>query len=157
MGQIVSDGGGTRLSDLGKRDMRAQFAALCWRQRDDKIEVLLITSRDSGRWVIPKGWPMQGKAPQQAAGIEALEEAGVRGIVSERAVGVFTYLKEMADGVLPVLVAVFPLAVSKVLGDWPEKGERTRQWMTLKKAARTVSDPELARILSDPTLPKLLR
>lgn len=157
MGQIVSDGGGTRFSDLGKRDMRAQFAALCWRQRDDKIEVLLITSRDSGRWVIPKGWPMQGKAPEQAAGIEALEEAGVRGVVSERSIGVFTYLKEMEDGALPVLVAVFPLAVSKVLADWPEKGERTRAWMTLKKAARTVSDPELARILSDPTLPKLLK
>lgn len=157
MGKSVSETRPVRLFNLGKRDMRAQFGALCWRRRGDKIQVLLVTSRERGRWVIPKGWPMDGKTPAEAASIEAFEEAGVRGVVGERSVGVYTYIKELDSGDLPVVVAVFPLEVTKELDDWPEKAERKRRWISLSKASKELSDHELGRILNDPTLPKLLK
>ncbi len=152
--------GGARpvaLTDLGKRDMRAQFAALCWRRRQGELEVVLVTSRDSGRWIIPKGWPMDGRTPAEAAAIEAREEAGVTGIASERCLGVFTYAKRRLAGDLPVIVAVFPVEVTATLATWSEHKARSRRWVGLKKAARLVSDPDLARLLQDPTLPGTLR
>ena len=146
------------LADLGKRDMRAQFAALPWRRVDGRIEVCLITSRDTGRWIVPKGWPMPGKTPSEAAATETFEEAGLRGVVSTRCAGIYTYLKDLDDGIeLPVMVAVFPLEVTKSHADWPEAKVRTRKWFSLKKAARNVSDPELRDILRDPGLAKVLR
>ena len=145
------------MGDLGKRDMRAQFAALPWRRRKDTLEVLLVTTRETGRWVIPKGWPMPGKTPAAAAAIEATEEAGVIGVASERCVGVFTYLKILGETSLPVIVAVFPLEVTKTLSTWSEKDERKRKWVSLKKAAKLAGDRDLARLFGDPQLPKLLR
>ena len=146
------------MADVGKRDMRAQFAALPWRRVDGRIELCLITSRDTGRWVIPKGWPMDGKTPWEAATTETFEEAGLRGVASTRCVGVFTYRKDLDDGLsLPVLVAVFPFEVTKVLPDWPEACERKRKWVSLKKASQMLSDPELREILRDPGLPKMLK
>lgn len=142
------------MADQSKRDMRAQFAALPWRRADDRIEVLLVTTRDGDRWVIPKGWPMDGKTPAASAATEAYEEAGVTGIASERCVGVFTYSKA---GGLPVIAAVFPLEVTRLLPDWDERKSRRRRWVSLKKAARLVSEPDLARLLADPTLLILLR
>lgn len=157
MGKSAAIGRVIDMSNLGKRDLRTQFAALCWRRRKDSIDILVITTRTTGRWVIPKGWPMDGRSPAQSAAIEAMEEAGVRGIASERCIGVFTYLKDTADGDLPVAVAVFPVEVTELLDEWPERKLRRRRWMSLKKASKAVSDPELARLIADPTLPKLLR
>ncbi|MEN9850080.1 MAG: hypothetical protein RL128_243, partial [Pseudomonadota bacterium] len=62
---------------------RTQYGALCWRMHRGKVEVLLITSRDTGRWVIPKGWPIDGLAPAQTAAREAWEEAGVEGDIAD--------------------------------------------------------------------------
>lgn len=157
MGRTAEIGRAIDMSNASKRDMRTQFAALCWRRRKDDIDILVITTRTTGRWVIPKGWPMDGKSPAQSAAIEAMEEGGVQGIASERCIGVFTYLKDTAEGDLPVAVAVFPVEVTKLLDEWPERKLRRRRWMSLKKAAKVVSDPELARLISDPTLPRLLR
>ncbi|WP_375261518.1 NUDIX hydrolase [Palleronia sp.] len=145
------------MADQGKRDMRAQFAALPWRRNDGRIEVLLVTTRDGDRWVIPKGWPMDGKTPAACAATEAYEEAGVIGVASERCVGVFTYRKRASEGGLPVIAAIFPLEVTRLLSDWDERKSRRRKWVSPKKAARLVSDPELARVLSDPTLLTFLR
>ena len=75
-----------------------QVAALCWRRSGKGLKILLITSRDTGRWVIPKGWPMRNRSNAQAAAREAYEEAGLRGDVSERSVGIYTYLKALATG-----------------------------------------------------------
>ena len=76
-----------------------QVAALCWRKHRDRVEVLLITSRDTGRWVLPKGWPIPGLNAHEAAAIEAWEEAGVRGPVTPDALGYFGYDKVMAADV----------------------------------------------------------
>ncbi|MFK7869608.1 MAG: NUDIX hydrolase [Roseobacter sp.] len=139
-----------------KGDVRSQFAALCYRVRKDKVEVLIITSRGQNRWIVPKGWPMEGKTPAQSAETEAWEEAGVLGKSDGRCLGVYSYLKEMRNALdVPCIAMVYAVEVSKLQDDYPEKGQRDRQWVSRKKAARLVDEPELARIIRDfdPRLP----
>jgi 8-oxo-dGTP pyrophosphatase MutT (NUDIX family) len=137
-----------RLAGSGKRDVRTQFGALPWRVHDGRLEVLLITSRDTGRWIIPKGWPVDGATPAEAAATEAWEEAGVEGKLSHMVVGFYGYLKQMdkADD-LPIVVAVFPIRVKRLVSDWPERAERKRRWFPAKKAAAMVAEPELRQII----------
>jgi 8-oxo-dGTP pyrophosphatase MutT (NUDIX family) len=133
-----------------KSDVRSQFAALCYRIRKDKIQVLLITSRGSGRWIVPKGWPMDGKTPAESAALEAWEEAGVCGKVSDRCLGIYSYSKEEAGlGELPCIAMVFAVEVTKLSKSYPEAGQRVRKWVSRKKAAKMVDEPELARVLRD--------
>ena len=126
-----------------------QYAALCYRRTDrGKTEILLITSRDTGRWVIPKGWPIKGLDAPQAAEQEAFEEAGVKGVVSERCLGLFSYAKSLGPKEdKPVVVAVFPLRVRKLIADFPEKSERRLRWFTPRRAASQVNEPELAALI----------
>ena len=130
-----------------KTDMRTQFAALPWRVSDGKPQVLLITSRDTGRWILPKGWPMQDETPADAAATEAWEEAGVKGRVAPACIGIYSYDKTMEDGSLPVAVAVFPVEVEKLAKRYPEAGDRRRRWFSRRKAAEKVAEPELRAIL----------
>lgn len=96
---------------------------------DGSIEVLLITSRDSGRWVIPKGWPMRKKKPHQVARQEAWEEACVRGRVGKKAWGHYTYMKKLDDGELvPAVVQVHLLDVAQMEDDFPERQQRRLAW-----------------------------
>ncbi|WP_299724510.1 NUDIX hydrolase [uncultured Tateyamaria sp.] len=134
-----------------KKDVRTQFAALCYRVKNDKIQVLLVTSRGSGRWIIPKGWPMDGKTPTESAAIEAWEEAGVKGIADPRPLGLFSYSKilDEVEHDLPCVAMVYGLKVKSLARDFPEAGQRTRKWVGRKKAASLVDEPELARILRD--------
>ena len=135
------------LSDATKRDVRTQFGALCWRKRADEVQVLLITSRRTRRWILPKGWPMHDEAPSDAARTEAWEEAGVTGKMGQFCIGIYSYAKEIEDSVLPVVVAVFPLKVKDTATDWPEKKERRRKWFSLKQAASRVNEPELKALI----------
>lgn len=133
-----------------KAELRTQFAALCWRVKNGKVEVLLITSRRSKSWIIPKGWPIQDLSPVASAATEAWEEAGVIGDVAQRPLSVFSYLKEddSKDG-LACLAMVYSLHVKKLAKDYPEKSMRKRKWFPRKKAAKAVASPELSRILRD--------
>ncbi len=143
-----------RLADAGKRDVRTQFGALCWRRHKDETQVVLVTSRRSKRWILPKGWPVDGATPSEAAVTEAWEEAGVVGKVKSVCLGIYSYSKEMDDGAfLPCVVAIFPVKVTSLADDWPEHSERKRKWFSNKKAATLVDDPELAMLLKnfDPT------
>lgn len=125
-----------------------QYGAVCWRMNRGKVEVLLITSRDTGRWVIPKGWPMQQRSPAEAASQEAWEEAGVRGHVADDAVGNFNYTKVMTpQRSVQCAVQVFALRVSELANKFPEKKERRRKWFVADKAARKVQEPELRNLL----------
>jgi 8-oxo-dGTP pyrophosphatase MutT (NUDIX family) len=133
-----------------KGDVRSQFAALCYRIRRGKIEVLLITSRGSKRWIIPKGWPMDAMTPGESALREAWEEAGVAGRAWEQCMGVFSYAKGLADmDDLPCIAMVYPVEVKTLIEDFPESGQRRRKWMSRKKAAKLVGEPELARMIRD--------
>ncbi len=132
-----------------KSDVRSQFAALCYRVRRDKVEVLLITARGSGRWILPKGWPIDGLTPAGSAAQEAWEEAGVKGRAVDRCLGLYSYAKSIAGTGLPIMVMVYPVRVAGLADDYPEAGQRTRRWFSVRKAARKVLEPELARILKD--------
>lgn len=130
-----------------RRGEAVQYAALPYR-RSGGLKVLLLTSRDTGRWVLPKGWPMKGKKPRSAAKREALEEAGVVGRVSKRSIGAFHYPKRLASGELVTCeVHVFPLAVDRQRKRWPEQRQRTQRWFAPEEAARAVQEPELAALL----------
>ena len=144
-----------RLVDGDKRAVRTQFGALCWRVKNDKVQVLLVTSRQRKRWILPKGWPVDGATPVEAAEREAWEEAGVTGKAKPVCVGVYSYVKDInSEDRLPCVVAVFPVKVKKQHADWLEKSERRRKWMSLKEAAKAVDEKELTAILSgfDPTV-----
>lgn len=129
-------------------ETRTQVAALPFVMEKGKPRVLLITSRETRRWVIPKGWPMDGHTAPEAAQIEAWEEAGLLGKVSERCVGFYTYSKTFPQAdPLPIVVAVYPLRVKAMKNKFPEVGQRRRKWMSCKKAAERVQEPELREIL----------
>ncbi|WP_299646065.1 NUDIX hydrolase [uncultured Jannaschia sp.] len=128
---------------------RQQVAAMPLRWNKNSVEVLMITSRDTGRWIVPKGWTMKGKKPWAAAAIEALEEAGAKGHVARDVFGTYSYKKMLDDGTaLPCNVQVYPMVVERLKSDWKERGERIRKWFPLKKAAKLVDEPELADMMS---------
>jgi 8-oxo-dGTP pyrophosphatase MutT (NUDIX family) len=125
-----------------------QAAALCLREGKAGREVLLITSRGSGRWVLPKGWPMKGRTLAGAALQEAWEEAGVVGRVRESPVGYYTYRKRHRTGLpLSCRVEVFRIDVADLARDWPEKTSRKRQWFRPDAAADLVAESDLAALL----------
>lgn len=129
---------------------RNQYGALCFRYKDggDEIDILVITSRDSGRWIVPKGWPMKGREPHEAAAIEACEEAGVRGKVRKTPIGRYTYLKELEDGkVVPCVVDMFQLEVKESRTEFKERGQRRLAWVSPEEAARRVREVELKSLL----------
>ena len=136
-------------ADGEHRDIRTQFGALCFRKKAGEIEVLLITSRETQRWVVPKGWPMPGMSPVETAETEAWEEAGVRGRMGQRSLGLYTYTKVLDRQVgLPCIVALFPLQVRDLAKTFPERRQRRRKWFPLKKAATKVDEPELAALIA---------
>ncbi|MFJ6321995.1 MULTISPECIES: NUDIX hydrolase [unclassified Rhizobium] len=129
---------------------RNQYGALCFRYKNDSdgVEILVITSRDSGRWVVPKGWPMKGKEPHEAAATEAWEEAGVRGKVKKTPIGRYTYLKDLDDGnVVPCVVEIFQVEVKEVRMEFKERGQRILDWVSPDEAARRVREIELKSLL----------
>lgn len=145
----ISTGGGH------KSDVRTQFAALCYKVVDGETRVLLVTSRRSGRWIVPKGWPVDQMRPAAAAMKEAYEEAGVEGKVIDFCLGLYSYQKALdEDEDLPCIAAIFPVKVKNLLKKYPEKGQRKRRWYSPGKAAQKVDEPELARIIKtfDPQL-----
>lgn len=143
------------LEDVTKRDVRTQFGALPWRRRNGEVQVCLVTSRRTRRWIVPKGWPQDGATPAQAAETEAWEEAGLTGKVKTVCLGIFSYIKDIDEDVtLPCVVALFPLKVQDEAKNWPEKSIRTRKWVAPEKAAKLVDEPELSALLKkfDPDL-----
>ena len=138
-----------------------QYAALPYRWADGAVQILLVTSRETGRWVLPKGWPMARKKPYAAAGREAMEEAGVTGKIRKTPIGSYVYLKRLKDGgALVCTVKVFPMEVARQLKRWPEQEQRTPQWFTPEDAAQGVHEPDLAALIRGfgaappPPLPK---
>jgi 8-oxo-dGTP pyrophosphatase MutT (NUDIX family) len=113
------------------------------------VEVLLVTSRETGRWIIPKGWPIKGFKPAETAAREAFEEAGVRGLVSGRLLGRYVYEKRMEDRVasFPCEVQVFPLLVKRQLKKWPEYRQRRVRWLSVPEAAALIDDSDLRKLI----------
>ena len=127
-----------------------QYAALPWRLVGRQVQVLLITSRGTGRWVIPKGWPMRGMKPQDAAAMEASEEAGLVGQIEDHPIGSYHYAKLLKRGEpVDVQVIVFPFRVRFQADDWKEQGQRRLEWRPYRAAAALVAEPALRRLIHD--------
>lgn len=133
-----------------KTGLLVQTGALPWRSGSrGRVEVLLVTGRRSGRWLIPKGWPMPGKSLAAAAAQEAFEEAGVEGRLDPRPLGAFTHYKQhMIMGGFNVQILVHSLRVERELARWPEHGQRKRKWFDLEQAAGAVDSEPLAGIIA---------
>src|SRR5436309_13421063 len=113
---------------------RVQYGALPYRlSAGSRPQFMLVTSRETRRWIIPKGWPHKGKAPHHSAAREAFEEAGVVGAVASRPAGSFAYRKRLKSGRVVVCeVHVFPLRVSHQTKLWPERRQREVKWVSAK-------------------------
>jgi 8-oxo-dGTP pyrophosphatase MutT (NUDIX family) len=135
-----------------RRPPRQQYAALCyrWEPKGDRVEVLLVTSRDTGRWIIPKGWPMADKPAHGVAAQEAYEEAGVKGRVDREPLGFYVYDKVLKDDFsVGCRVQVHALQVEKLEEDYPEKTQRTHRWFDYETAAAQVREPSLKSLILD--------
>lgn len=125
-----------------------QFGALPYRKREDGLEVLLISSRETRRWILPKGWPMKGIKPHDAAAREAMEEAGLLGNIAKLPIGSFSYPKKLKNGAaLKCEVTVYPMKVDRELKRWPEATERTRRWFSINDAIDAVEETDLRELL----------
>lgn len=132
------------------KKVHLQVAALPFRQDEEGMLVLMVTSRTRGRWILPKGNPIKGQRPYQVAEIEALEEAGVIGRAHRVPVGAYAYDHLNDDGGLrSSKVDVYPLLVIKQQDDWKEKDQRKFKWLSLKTAAERADDAELSVLLQN--------
>jgi 8-oxo-dGTP pyrophosphatase MutT (NUDIX family) len=126
-----------------------QYAALPFRRkRGGSVEIMLVTSRETRRWIIPKGWPIKGVTPGNLAALEAMEEAGLVGRISDQPVGSYRYDKKRSDGsIVTCSVDTFTLEVEQQMPTWPEKKQRETKWFDVDAAAKAVQEPELRAII----------
>ena len=131
-----------RLTTSRKRDVRTQFAALCWRMRGERVEVLVVTSRRTKRWILPKGWPMDGKTDAQAAMQEAWEEAGVKsGEVANNPLASYRGEKKYDDGrTIACQTDVYAVEVTDTKKRFPEANKRDRKWVDIEEAKDLIED-----------------
>jgi 8-oxo-dGTP pyrophosphatase MutT (NUDIX family) len=128
--------------------MLTQYGAIPHRREAGETRILLVTSRETKRWVIPRGNPIRGLSPAQAAAQEAFEEAGVTGAMVAEPIGRYNYGKRRRDGsVVPAEVEVYALEVEVEREEWPERHQRERRWFAPEEAAAAVDEPGLAALL----------
>lgn len=134
---------------FGGEPCRVQAAALPWRKSPEGVEVMLITSRETGRWVLPKGWPGRNEPLCAAAAREAMEEAGLSGAISSASAGNYLYIKVNRSGGqdVPCEVLVYPLEVDQVASRWKEDKVRSRKWVSPQEAASLVEEPDLGSVI----------
>ena len=127
-----------------------QIGALCYKIMDDKTQILLITSRKSKRWIIPKGWKIDKLTNRKSVALEAWEEGGVQGKVSNRSIGTYDYRKKKDSGdFFTCRVKVYGLRVKSLKRKFPEQGQRQLKWVDTNKAIEYVFEPELKNLIAD--------
>jgi 8-oxo-dGTP pyrophosphatase MutT (NUDIX family) len=137
----------SRPATPGTTGARSQVAAIPVRPAArGALEVLVISTRGSGRWTVPKGWPMPGRSDAEAAAQEAYEEAGVRGTILSEPIGTFEYAKRRSDS-QTLRVTVYRLDVEQNVRRWRERGQRKQRWLTTAAAADCVAWTGLAEII----------
>ncbi len=149
MAHVLSTAWEEILKPILFRPKRLQVAALCYRRTQSGTDVLLVTSRGKGRWILPKGWPIDGKDGAQSALQEAWEEAGVKKAdIETDPVGSYDYTKHRDNGTTePVEILVYPAQVRKLCSRYPERHARKRRWLQAEEAANLVNEPQLKAIL----------
>ncbi|MEO0930532.1 MAG: NUDIX hydrolase [Pseudomonadota bacterium] len=148
MNMLRHNQGKRAIDPTAKQQVLSQVAALCTRSCGKGLQVLLVQS-SRGRWILPKGWPMDDRTDAQAAKLEAWEEAGVaKGAVDQAPVATFMTKKRFEDGTAtPCLVSVYPMDVKSMAKEYPEAGQRRRRWVSIKKAIKLVDEDGLKDIL----------
>jgi 8-oxo-dGTP pyrophosphatase MutT (NUDIX family) len=127
-----------------------QYAALPYRLHGRQIQIMLITSRRTRRWIIPKGWPMDGLKPQDAAAQEAVEEAGIVGQIADAPIGSYRYLKRLKrEQAQAIQVIVFPFRVEDHVPAFKEQGQRAFAWFRYQDAASRIAEPSLQRLIRE--------
>ncbi|HSV28937.1 MAG TPA: NUDIX hydrolase [Candidatus Omnitrophota bacterium] len=133
-----------------KKNEIVHYAALPFRMEDGHPMVLLVTSRETKRWIIPKGKPEKKLLPHEVAAREAFEEAGVHGKITDEAFATFDSTKRLDNGrEVPIKVRVYLLEITEILAEWPEKHERERRWVSPGEAALLASEPGLVGTMLD--------
>jgi 8-oxo-dGTP pyrophosphatase MutT (NUDIX family) len=127
----------------------SQVAAIPIRWTGGRAEVLLVTTRATGRWTVPKGWPMADSLGAECAAREAFEEAGVRGHIEPYSLGIYEYWKRAKKGRLFLQVTAFALHVEEVAWDWPERKERRRAWFSVDVACKLVANDDLSALIRE--------
>lgn len=128
-----------------------QYAALPYRiTKTGSVELFLVTTRQTKRWIIPKGWPVKGLRPAKSAAREAYEEAGIRGDISMKSIGAFSYEKRLDENgsIVACEVLVFPLSVRRQLKAWPEAHERDARWFEPVNALAALKDEGLRDLIA---------
>ncbi|MBS9478422.1 NUDIX hydrolase [Ancylobacter radicis] len=126
-----------------------QVAALPYRvSPEGQLQILVVTSRETRRAVIPKGWPMKNHKDWKSAQIEAWQEAGIVGEVSRKKLGQYRYWKRLESNFALVKVSVYPLAVHRQMEDFPERGDRLHVWMAPEDAALIIDETDLGALIS---------
>ncbi len=142
---------------LFRRPARTQLAALCYRESGAEPEVLLVTSRNTKRLIIPKGWPMAKLSERKTAKLEAYEEAGIVGKVAKEPIGEFSSSKGMGNGFkVRTNIVVYPLKVEEQFEEYPEIGQRELLWMPLEEAAERCEEDGLRGLLKSNQVKSLL-
>lgn len=137
--------------DLPAQRPKLQYGVIPYRHRraKDRIEIMLITSRHTHRWIVPKGWPIARTPARDVALREALEEAGLEGTIGQHPFGSFHYQKRLKDGsIIPCRVNVFAFEVERQLKEWLERSERKRRWFDSERAIKLVREQELKELIS---------
>lgn len=126
-----------------------QYGALPWRRTPDGVQILLITTRHTRRWIVPKGWPDEGRDPQECAAQEAYEEAGVIGDIGQEVIGVFVHRKQLKSGqMVSCRIHVYAMEVTDLCADWAEQDVRETKWCSVDEALALVGDSGLRRIIA---------
>ena len=131
-----------------------QVAAIPYRLNErGEIEVMLVTSRTTRRFIVPKGWPMKGKSARKAATIEAQEEAGVLGKTLKEPAGTYTYWKRLSNRFVRVDVIFYLLTVTEELANGQEAKRRQRAWLARADAAMLIDEPDLSTLVKTIRVP----
>ena len=133
------------------KEIQKQLGALPFMHVEGALKFLLITSRTSKNWIIPKGWPKEGMTDSELAALEAYEEAGLGGQVGSEPIGHYDDIREFPNqvGLQHRRIIVFPFLVTHHHLDWPEKGQRKHTWLGTRQAISLVTNPELAAIMAE--------
>jgi len=143
-----ASGKGAKKHTVKAPRLRKQYGVLALRVRGGTASVMLVTSRGTRRWIIPKGNPEKGKTGAAVGAIEAYEEAGLLGEVWDKPIGSYVSPKHLPSGeVVPCSIKVYRMDVEEVLDDWPEKGQRERAWYSLDQAAMLVGEGGLVALI----------
>ncbi len=130
------------------RASNIQYAALPWRKVKGKMEILLITTSNARLWIVPKGWPIEGRTPSESAAQEALEEAGLEGEIAAEPLGSFRHHKQAKSGeTILCTVYLYPMEVTSQRESWPEKHLRESRWYSVQEALHRIKNPNLRRLI----------